>query len=199
MAAATKFMFGTDFREGSRRAAGEADVAQARGEGFQAGLAQARAEAQDQTGGLVARLLQSIERLASQEHARLDEVEWQAAQVAISTARRLAGAALADKPMAGLENAVRECLGHARLAPHLVVRVNEASVETVEGMLARLTRETGFAGKLVVLGEPDIAPGDGRIEWADGGFVVDQAKLGQLIDQAVESAFGAGRFRGIVE
>lgn len=199
MAAATKFMFGTDFREGSRRAAGEADVAQARSEGFQAGLAQARAEAQDQTGGLVARLLQSIERLASQDHARLDEVEWQAAQVAISTARRLAGAALADKPMAGLENAVRECLGHARLAPHLVVRVNEASVETVEGMLARLTRETGFAGKLVVLGEPDIAPGDGRIEWADGGFVVDQAKLGQLIDQAVESAFGAGRFRGIVE
>ncbi|MBX9908943.1 MAG: flagellar assembly protein FliH [Beijerinckiaceae bacterium] len=192
-------MFGTDFREGSRRAAGEADVAQARSEGFQAGLAQARAEAQDQTGGLVARLLQSIERLASQDHARLDEVEWQAAQVAISTARRLAGAALADKPMAGLENAVRECLGHARLAPHLVVRVNEASVETVEGMLARLTRETGFAGKLVVLGEPDIAPGDGRIEWADGGFVVDQAKLGQLIDQAVESAFGAGRFRGIVE
>ena len=199
MAAATKFMFGTDFREGSRRAAGEADVAQARSEGFQAGLAQARAEAQDQTGGLVARLLQSIERLASQDHARLDEVEWQAAQVAISTARRLAGAALADKPMAGLENAVRECLGHARLAPHLVVRVNEASVETVEGMLARLTRETGFAGKLVVLGEPDIAPGDGRIEWADGDFVVDQAKLGQLIDQAVESAFGAGRFRGIVE
>ena len=47
MAAATKFMFGTDFREGSRRAAGEADVAQARSEGFQAGLAQARAEAQD--------------------------------------------------------------------------------------------------------------------------------------------------------
>ena len=199
MAAATKFMFGNDFREGSRRAAGEADVAQARSEGFQAGLAQARAEAQDQTGGLVARLLQSIERLASQEHARLDEVEWQAAQVAISTARRLAGAALADKPMAGLENAVRECLGHARLAPHLVVRVNEASVETVEGLLARLTRETGFAGKLVVLGEPDIGPGDGRIEWADGGFVVDNAKLGQLIDQAVESAFGAGRFRGIVE
>ncbi len=199
MAAATKFMFGTDFREGSRRAAGEADVAKARSEGFQAGLAQARAEAQDQTGGLVARLLQSIERLASQEHARLDEVEWQAAQVAISTARRLAGAALADKPMAGLENAVRECLGHARLAPHLVVRVNEASVETVEGLLARLTRETGFAGKLVVLGEPDIGPGDGRIEWADGGFVVDNAKLGQLIDQAVESAFGAGRFRGIVE
>ncbi len=199
MAPATKFMFGTDFREGSRRAAGEADVAQARSEGFQAGLAQARAEAQDQTGGLVARLLQSIERLASQEHARLDEVEWQAAQVAISAARRLAGAALADKPMAGIENAVRECLGHARLAPHLVVRVNEASVEAVETMLVRLMRETGFAGKLVVLGEPDIGPGDGRIEWADGGFVVDQTKLGLLIDQAVESAFGAGRFRGIVE
>lgn len=37
MASATKFMFGTDFREGSRKAAGEAELAAARAEGFHAG------------------------------------------------------------------------------------------------------------------------------------------------------------------
>lgn len=191
MAAATKFQFGADFREGSRRAADQADLAQARSEGFQAGVAQARGEAQDQLNGLVSRLAQSVERLAAQDQARLDAIEAQAASLALAVGRRLAGAALAERPLARLEGAVRECLGHARLTPHLVVRVNEASIETLEAMLARLTRETGFAGKLVVLGEPDIGPGDGRIEWADGGFVVDQTKLGDVIEQAVAKVFGA--------
>jgi hypothetical protein len=51
---------------------------------------------------------------------------------------------------------------------------------------ARLAQESGFAGRLVVLGEPDIAPGDGRIEWADGGFVIDAQRLSQLVEQAVD-------------
>ena len=34
----------------------------------------------------------------------------------------------------------------------------------------------GFEGRLVVLAEPEIAPGDCRIEWADGGVVRDQRR-----------------------
>ena len=128
------------------------------------------------------------------DRTRDPEIEEQAAHVALVAARGLAGAALAQCPLAALEQAVRECLGHARQAPHLVVRVHEGAVEAVESMLAGLARETGFAGKLVVLGQPDIAPGDGRIEWADGGFVIDSARLEQLIEQAVASLFGHHQF-----
>ena len=42
MATATKFMFGTDFREGNRKAASEADLNAARAAGFQAGQEQGR-------------------------------------------------------------------------------------------------------------------------------------------------------------
>ncbi|TCR69966.1 FliH/SctL family protein [Bosea sp. BK604] len=194
MSTAKKFMFGTDFREGGRRAASDADIAAARAEGFSAGQEQGRREAESQFNALVGKLVRSTDKLIADEQRRVAEIEEQAAHVALVAARGLAGAALAQRPLAALEQAVRECLGHARQAPHLVVRVNENAVEAVESMLAGLARETGFAGKLVVLGQPDIAPGDGRIEWADGGFVIDSARLEQLIEQAVASLFGHHQF-----
>jgi flagellar assembly protein FliH len=37
----------------------------------------------------------------------------------------------------------------------------------------------------VVLGEPEIMPGDCRVEWADGGVVRDRAAVELAIDGAV--------------
>jgi flagellar assembly protein FliH len=91
---------------------------------------------------------------------------------------------------------VRECLAHARLAPHLVVRVNDEAVEAVETLIKRVAQESGFAGRLVVLGQPDIMPGDGRIEWADGGFAIDAQRLSRLVEQAVAAVFGPAVLNG---
>jgi flagellar assembly protein FliH len=196
MSSATKFMFGTDFREGGRRAAGEADLAAAKAEAFRAGEAQARREAEGQLNGLVGQLARGAERLLAQEEERVAAVEAQAARVAIATAKALAGAALAQKPLAEIERAVRECLAHARLAPHLLLRVNEGAVEAVETLVKRLAQESAFPGRLVVLGEPDIMPGDGRIEWADGGFAIDSETLSRQVEQAVAGVFGPGSGNG---
>ncbi|UZF94802.1 FliH/SctL family protein [Bosea sp. NBC_00550] len=193
MASATKFMFGADFREGGRKAAGEAELAAARDEGFHAGHEQARREAEAQLTGLTGQIARSAERLFAQEAARTAALEEHAAHVALVTAKALAGAALADKPMAALAGAVRECLSHARTAPHLVLRVNEAMVEPAEELARKLTAEHGFSGKLIVLGQADIAPGDGRIEWAEGGFVLDSQQLSALVEQAVARVFGHGQ------
>jgi len=191
--AATKFMFGTDFREGSRKAAGEAELAAARAEGFHAGQEQAHRETQGQLVGLTGQLARSAERLFAQEAARTAAIEEHAAHVAIATAKALAGAALAEKPLAALEGAVREALNHARTAPHLVLRVHESVVEAAEELVRKLAAEHGFAGKLIVLGQSDIVPGDGRIEWAEGGFVLDSQQLTALVDQAVARVFGHGQ------
>ena len=146
MVATTKFMFGTDFREGSRKAAGEAELAAARAEGFRAGLEQAHREAQSQLAGLTGQLARSAERLFAQEAARMAAIEEHAAHVAIATAKALAGAALAEKPVAALERAIRECLSHARTAPHLALRVHESAVEAAEELVRKLAAEHGFGG-----------------------------------------------------
>lgn len=191
MAAAKKFMFDTDFRGNGRKAVDEAALEAARAEGFHSGLDQARHEADQQLGTLLAQLVRNGERLLAQQDERLAAIEAQAAELAVATARGLAGAALAEKPLAQLLTAARECLAHARHAPHLVIRVHESLVETVEGKLSGLARETGFAGRLVVLGEPDIALGDGRLEWADGGIAIERAELDEAVDRAVKAVFGS--------
>jgi len=50
----------------------------------------------------------------------------------------------------------------------------------------------GFEGRLVVLAEPDIALGDCRIEWADGGVKRDSAATQAAIADAV-ARYIAGR------
>ncbi len=190
MAAAKKFMFAADFSGNSRKAVDEAAVESARAEGYHSGLDQARREADHQLGALLSQLVRQSERLLAQQDERLVQIEAQAAQLAVATARSLAGAALADKPLAQLLAAARECLAHARHAPHLAIRVHESLVETVEGKLSGLARETGFAGRIVVLGEPDIALGDGRLEWADGGIAIESAALDEAVDRAVKAVFG---------
>ena len=191
MSSAKKFMFATDFRAGGRQSVDEADLAAAKAEAFQAGEAQARQDAEVQLSRLAAQLARSAERLLAQDEIRIAAIEEQAVQVAIAAAQGLAGAALAVKPLAELERAVRDCLSHARLAPHLLLRVHEGSVEAAETLLKRLAHENGFAGRLVVLGDPVIAPGDGRIEWADGGFSIESERMAQMVQQAVRSVFPA--------
>ena len=69
--------------------------------------------------------------------------------------------------------------------------MNEGTVDAAETLLKRLAHENGFAGRLVVLGDPVIAPGDGRIEWADGGFSIETERMTQLVRQAVLDVFPA--------
>ena len=49
-----------------------------------------------------------------------------------------------------------------------------------------IARNRGFDGRLVVMGESDIAPGDCRIEWADGGLVRERAAIEAAIAEAVD-------------
>src|SRR5947199_161688 len=58
--------------------------------------------------------------------------------------------------------------------------------------LDEIMGSSAFAGKLVLLGEPEIAPGDCRIEWADGGIKRERAVAERLIDDAV-ARYLAGR------
>ena len=55
------------------------------------------------------------------------------------------------------------------------------------------SRAHGFAGRLVVLGEPNIAAGDCRIEWADGGVNREAGAADRVIGEAVARYITARR------
>jgi flagellar assembly protein FliH len=189
MANPAKFLFGQDFRNPAPdvRANAAVEEAEARGymRGLQDGQRQGEVEAQARLAAAMERLAATAGAMLSANDAHQSESEALAIDFALALGRKLAGNVLAREPLAAIADAAAQSFQHLRGVPHLVVRVNESLVEAVDPLIARMARERGFEGRLVTLGEPDIAPSDVRLEWADGGIVRDQTRIEQAVAQAL--------------
>jgi flagellar assembly protein FliH len=167
----------------------EAAVAAAREEGHAAGYAEGQRAAD---AAIAARIAKCLEKLTSgiaglvartlQDRA---DIEATAVRLATTAAARLAPALMAREPTAELGALLRACLEGIRDVPHIAIRVSEDLVEPMRTEFEKAAAEAGFAGRVVILGEPEIAIGDGRIEWADGGIVRDTDKTLQTIESLV--------------
>lgn len=199
MANATKFLFGTDFRQPPAPAPkDDKAIAEAESRGYARGLAdglrQAETEAQVRLAETQARVAAALEQAAQVVGALLSDVEAHrtetevlAVEFAMTLARKLAGQALAREPLEAIADAASQTFQHLRGVPHLVVRVNDALVDPVDRLIQGMARERGFDGRLVTLGDPEIAPGDVRLEWADGGVVRDQARIEDAVIHALRN------------
>src|SRR5581483_3529921 len=87
-----------------------------------------------------------------------------------AVARKLAPTLIAREPFAEIAALASDCFRQLVTAPHIVVRVNDTVYATAKEKLEEIARGCSFEGRLVVLAEADIAMGDCRIEWADGGI-----------------------------
>ncbi len=186
MTNASRFLFDRDFRApqaGGAKHAVEMQAAQERGfaqgvlEGQRTARAEAEARLSEAAESLADRVLEILAR-ADQDRAELED---EAIAFALALGRKLAGDALRSEPLAAIAEAAKAAFSHVRGVPHLAIRVNDALLEDVETLVQRLARERGYEGRLIVLGEPDIPPGDARIEWADGGVVRDQARIEEAV------------------
>jgi flagellar assembly protein FliH len=189
---ANRYLFDQDFRDPGGSAKNLAALQEAEQRGFARGLAegrrQAAAESEAQLATAMRRLADGAASLLSGLAAQQTQIEEEALAFAVALGRKLAGKALAAQPLEAIADAARTSFHHLRGVPHLVVRVNDALVEAVETQVQRMSRDHGYEGRLVVMGEPEIAPGDGRIEWADGGVVRDQARIEAAVDQALQGS-----------
>jgi len=91
---------------------------------------------------------------------------------------------------------VSDCFSHLVSTPHLVVRINDQLYDAARERIERLAKQSGFEGRLVILAEPEIDSGDCRIEWADGGVVLErtaiEAKINELVGRYMSSRNEAG-------
>jgi flagellar assembly protein FliH len=205
MAAPAKFLFDLDFGapSGSKEAttisiaAHEAALAEAETRGYRNGLAaaesqarkeeaQAHAEAERRTAAAFEQIAAGLQRLAQSLAAVEARFEAEAVDVAVAVGSKLAGALIACEPLAEIGALAEGCFRELLAAPHVVVRVNEDLYARAKEKLEDIARGRGFEGRLVVMGTADIAAGDCRIEWADGGLVRDRAATEAAIADAVE-------------
>jgi flagellar assembly protein FliH len=163
--------------------------------GMAAAEAAARTEAERRTAQAMERIGQAIDDVARGLAGVEGRLESEAVEVAIAVARKLCPALIAKEPFAEISALAAECFRQIMATPHIVVRVNDDlyASHAVKDQLETIARNRGFEGRLIVLAEPEIAAGDCRIEWADGGITRDRAATEALIGDVVDKYIAARR------
>jgi len=188
-----KYLFDEDFASGEkptitlveaeRRRADAESIAYRNG--FAAGLAQAQADTAQQAADAIARVaerLSGLDRTLAGVEARL---ETETVAVAVAVAAKLAPQLIAREPFAEISALATECFRHLVTTPHVVVHIGGAIHETAKVRLEDIAQARGFEGRLVVQADDTMAPGDCRIEWADGGVKRDEAATLAVINDMV--------------
>lgn len=202
VAAKVKYLFDDDFAPGA--AAAERPIApsehaqklaEAETKGYREGFAAAEKEgtavAERRLAVAFEHIGDALGRLSRGIAAVENRVESEAVELALAVARKLAPELVLREPLAEVAALATDCFKHLTSAPHIVVRVNDALHERARDRLAEIAKNCGFAGRLVVIAEPEIAVGDCKIEWADGGVIRNQAKTDLAIANAVGRYLGA--------
>ena len=196
MAAPAKFLFDMDFGAPDRvreKPATPAEIApklasaaaRAYRDGYDAAQREAKAESDRRVAVALEGIGVAIQGIASRFAGVQTRMETEAVDIAVAVARKLCDELIASEPLVGITGLVRDCFSHLVSTPHLVVRINEALYEIARERIERLAKQSGFEGRLVILAEPEIETGDCKIEWADGGVVLERAAIETKINELV--------------
>jgi flagellar assembly protein FliH len=206
MSAPAKFLFDVDFAAPDKKekpvtpAEIAAKIAEAEARAYRAGYDSGQREAKAESDRRAALALEEIgigiKGIAAGVGGIETRMETEAVDVAIAAARKLCAELVAREPLGEIMALVSDCFSHLVATPHLVVRINDALYDGAKTQIERLAAHAGFEGRLVILAEPSIATGDCRIEWADGGVVLDraaiEAKISELVGRYLASRNEAG-------
>jgi len=207
MAAPAKFLFDMDFSapdKSRERPATAAEVAhkvaaaeaRAYRDGYDAGKREAKAESDRRTALALEEIRLAIQGIAARFAGVETRMETEAVDVAVAVARKLCSQLVAAEPLGEITGLVSDCFSHLVATPHLVVRINDTLYDAAREKIERQAAQSGFQGRLVILAEPEIATGDCRIEWADGGVVLEraaiEAKINELVGRYMASSDQAG-------
>ncbi len=193
MKATAKYMFDEDFSTGGkptitlveherRRADAES---QAYRKGFAAGEEKAQQNAAEHVASALGLIADGMDRLHGALAGIEARLETEAVDVAVAVAGKLAPELIARHPFAEVSALATDCFQHLVKTPHVVVHIASDIHYMAKEKLEEIARARGFEGRLVVMADDSLKPGDCRIEWADGGVARDEAATRAVIDEAV--------------
>jgi flagellar assembly protein FliH len=196
-----KFTFDLDLGRREERNATVTETAmaallnKARAEGYNDGLAAGEQASTARSAKALAAAAEALATHVATMSAALDDDRRttlaDATQLAGAIGRKLATALLAREPTAEIEALIADCLTSLDGVPHLVIRCHPALADAVRELAAARIATSGFTGRLIVLGDPETALGDGKIEWVDGGVTRNRADLEAQIDGRIAAYLAA--------
>jgi len=109
----------------------------------------------------------------------------QCQEIALVIARKIMPNYVKEHGLDEIESIVAKIIVEMSREPRLVFRVNEEQFDDANTRINAIAAQAAYAGKIVILGDPELGPSDCRIEWADGGIERDIKTLWQDIDRVM--------------
>lgn len=170
----------------------EEELAQARREGFAEGRDSAQAEAallaEQRLADAGEKIALALQNLFDTQETVLQQLERDATEATALMLRKLFPYIAEKSGMQEVEALIGDCLARVREEPRIVVRTAPQELETLAARIDRLAAERAYEGKVVVISDDELSPGDSSVEWADGGAARDSARLLEEIDRAIGRA-----------
>jgi flagellar assembly protein FliH len=163
----------------------EAMIAQARGEGFEAGEVRAlEAVAHGAREAAVA-----IRQAMAEAHTEVETLRAEAAALALACARKIASVAVDALPVADVETVLREAMHQAISEPRIVLRASEKVVEALKDYVNDIAHQEGFEGRVMLFADAAQKGADCRIEWRGGGVERRAETIEKAIAELIERRF----------
>lgn len=157
-------------------------------EGRQVGLAESIEMVERQIASALTALSNHMDAVFRTQEQANDTNARNAVRVAMTVLGKVLPAACEKHAFEEVAKVVEECVAHILDEPRIIVRVAAGLVQPVRERLEAVVASQGFEGRVVIHGDARLAPGDCRVEWADGGAERDGTRLMQEIDAIVERA-----------
>lgn len=180
----------------------EADIKNAEQEGYRKGFLegttdgrkQAEAEqdqqvrlmqqALEQTGRLMDKVIDDYNAYIAQQQAAMPKL-------ALSIARKIAGKALNENALTLLESIVLPCVEKSLGSPQISITVNDTLAQRLEETLSTHFAGNHAPGEIAIHSDPDMQPGDCRVEWAGGALERNTNALWQQVEAIVDNMIAA--------
>jgi flagellar assembly protein FliH len=160
------------------------DLMRERAAGYEDGKQSEVARAEAQAAAALERLAAAAAKLCDRSIEDRRAALQDAAELAMSAARKVAGVALQsfgeDRVIEALDAAFESFIQ----TPRLVVRI-APDAESIRTRLEGVAQQHGFAGALVVRPEAGHGPGDVTLDWGDGALTLSSAEAFTRIESII--------------
>lgn len=165
-------------------------------EGKVAGLQEANAQFEHLIATALTQISQTIPAVFAAHSKSQEDHEAHALSVANAVTKKIIPAYAEKYGLDEIINVVAKCLEPLRAEPRIIIKVHESLRENLHEKLVKIADQLGFDGRIVTMAHDEIAPGNCRVEWAEGGAERNVADLWQLIDEIVERNLTQGTNQG---
>jgi len=159
-------------------------------EGREHGIAQAQTTIESESLAALNSIRDTMFMVTQSLNNELARIEADSIKMAATLARLYADALIDRDPIPMITDAIRKCTAMANDTPNLTITISTHSPDGLRDAISNAAIEAGYRGQVIIRTDERLRPGDIRVDWPEGGFLRDRARIDAVIKTIFEIEFG---------